>query len=130
MTLFSTILTSKGHSSSSLRSLGHLLRFSFIFKWSVKAVKVLMEHSLLTFWPFFFHLLPIYQTLSHQNGSIMQVVCVFLSASSSSECITQFINASYLSILMYLIFYLMKFLTYRLRKLFKRSHPSYRKSAH
>jgi len=50
------------------------------------------------------------------NGSTMQVACVFLSAASSEECITQFINVSYLSILMYLIFYLMKFLTLRLRK--------------
>lgn len=129
MTLFSTILTSIGCSGSSLSSPGFLLRFSFIFKWSVRAVKQFIEHPLLKFWPFFSSL-AYTSNLITLAGSTMQVACVFLSAPSFAECITQFINVLYLSILMYLIFYLMKFLTYRLRKLFKAFHPSCWKSAH
>lgn len=43
----------------------------------------------------------------------MQVSCA-LSA-SSEDCISQFINVSYLRIVTYLIFYLMKFRIFRLR---------------
>lgn len=77
-------MTFKG-CGSSLWSLGLLLRFSFIFKQSVKAVKQLMEHSLEKFWPF---LNPLSINLITLYGSTMQVAYVFLSASSSEERIT------------------------------------------
>lgn len=98
----------------------------FYFQMVYEGNKHLTEHSVLKSGHF---LISCLSNLITVDGSTVHVACVFLSASSSEECVTLFINVSYLSILIYLMFYLMKFLTFRLSKLFEMFHPSCWKSA-